>query len=148
MELLKQAFEIAFSEAERAEAEGDVPVGAVIFADGKIISAAHNEREARRSPTAHAEILAIERAAEAKADWRLSGASLVVTLEPCIMCAGAIINARIKKIYFSAPDKEAGACGGRINVFNKNYNIVGGIYLPRGEKLITDFFTNRRKDCF
>lgn len=146
MILLKEAFDLAFSEAESAAAEGDVPVGAVIVSDGEIVAAAHNEREKRMSPTAHAEILAIERAAECKKDWRLSDASLIVTLEPCIMCAGAIINSRIKNIYFSAYDREAGACGGRINVFNKSYTICGGLYLPRGERLITDFFENRRKD--
>lgn len=145
MVLLKEAFDLAFSEAEKAGAEGDVPVGAVIVSDGEIIAFAHNEREKRQSPTAHAEVLAIEEAAKKLGDWRLSEASLIVTLEPCIMCAGAIINSRIKRIYFSAYDRDAGACGGRINVFNKNYEICGGLFLPQGEELIKDFFKNRRK---
>lgn len=143
---VKEAFELAFSEAEKAKSEGDVPVGAVIVSGGRIISAAHNEREKNMCPTHHAELLAIERAAEKIGDWRLDGAHIIVTLEPCIMCAGAIMNARIKNIFFSAYDREAGACGGRINVFNKSYNICGGLYLPRGEGLITDFFKDRRKD--
>lgn len=145
---LKEVFDLAFGEAEEAMMAGDVPVGAVIVSGGEIIASAHNEREARKSPTAHAEILAIEKASRIKADWRLSDSSIIVTLEPCVMCAGAIINARIKNIYFSALDRDAGACGGRINIFNKNYSIAGGLFLPRGEKLITDFFKNRRKDCF
>lgn len=143
---VKEAFDIAFDEAQKAKQEGDVPVGAVIVSGGEIICRAHNEREKNMCPTDHAEILAIRRAAKITGDWRLSEASIIVTLEPCIMCAGAIMNARIKNIYFSAFDKEAGACGGRVNVFNKNYSICGGLYLPRGEELITDFFKDRRKD--
>ena len=143
---VKEAFDLAFSEAEEAKKEGDVPVGAVIVSGGEIISFAHNEREKNMCPTDHAEILAIRRAANKTGDWRLSDATIIVTLEPCIMCAGAIMNARIKNIYFSAFDREAGACGGQLNVFNKNYNICGGLYLPQGEGLITDFFKDRRKD--
>ncbi len=143
---LKEIFDLAFSEAKKALDEGDVPVGAVIFDDEKIISFAHNEREKNNSPISHAEILAIEKAAEKIGDWRLDGLSIAVTLEPCVMCAGAIANSRIKNIYFSASDNDAGACGGKINIFNKNYFICPGIEKERGEKLISEFFKNRRKD--
>lgn len=143
---LKEAFDLAFAEADEAKREGDVPVGAVIVKNGEILAKAHNQREAKKSPTAHAEILAIEEAAKRLGDWRLDGASLIVTLEPCIMCAGAIINSRIKNIFFSAFDYDFGACGGHINVFNKSYTICGGMYQENGEALIKEFFRNRRKD--
>lgn len=143
---LKEAFDLAFDLAVEAKRQGDVPVGAVIAKDGEILAASYNKREALKSPTAHAEILAIEEAAKKTGDWRLDGASLIVTLEPCIMCAGAIINSRIKNIFFSAFDSDFGACGGHINVFNKSYIICGGMYKEKGEALIKDFFRNRRKD--
>lgn len=146
MDILKEAFELAFHEAHLAKEEGEIPVGAVIFSDEEIISSAHNKREQEKNPMGHAEIAAIMKAAEKISDWRLHGLSIAVTLEPCTMCAGAIINARIKNVYFSAYDKDAGAAGGKVNVFDKDTKIFGGIYEDRGKKLITEFFENHRKD--
>ena len=96
MTLLNKAFELAFREAEKAREEGEIPVGAVVFSDTEIISSAHNLREQKKSPTAHAEILAIEEASKKVFDWRRSDLSIAVTLEPCGMCAGAIMNSRLK----------------------------------------------------
>lgn len=145
MELLKKAFDLAFAEAEIALEEGEIPVGAVVFSKDEIISFAHNEREKTKNPTAHAEVLAIERAAEKLNDWRLNDLSMAVTLEPCVMCAGAIKNSRIKNIYFAAFDEDAGALGSKMNVLDENYFICGGLEKERAEKLIQDFFKAKRK---
>lgn len=145
MTLLAKAFEIAFKEAELALSEGEIPVGAVVFSDEEIISVAHNRREKDKSPTSHAEILAIEEAAKKVGDWRLSDLSIAVTLEPCIMCTGAIINSRIKNIYFSAYDKDAGAMGGKINLLPKTAMVCGGIFKEKGEEILSRFFKEIRK---
>ncbi len=145
MTLLAKAFEIAFSEAELALSEGEIPVGAVVFSESEIIAKAHNRRENDKSPTAHAEILAIEEAAKKVGDWRLSDLSIAVTLEPCIMCTGAIINSRIKNIYFSAYDKDMGAMGGSINVLPKETMVCGGIFKEKGEEILSRFFQGIRK---
>lgn len=145
MTLLAKAFEIAFKEAEIALSEGEIPVGAVVFSDDEIISFAHNRREGDKSPTAHAEIIAIEEAAKKLGDWRLSDLSIAVTLEPCVMCTGAIINSRIKNVYFSAYDKEAGAMGGKINVLPRRVMVCGGIFKEKGEEILARFFKEVRK---
>ncbi len=103
--------------AKKAALSGEVPIGAVIVKDGKIIASGYNLREKRHSTTAHAEIIAIERACKKLGDWRLDGCELFVTLEPCPMCAGAILNARISRVVFAAKDEKMGACGSVFNLF-------------------------------
>ncbi len=145
---MKRAIALAKLSAER----GEVPVGAVVVrkSDGKIIGEGYNRREELCSPSAHAEILAIESAAKAQKDWRLSGCSLYVTLEPCPMCAGAIINARIDEIIFGAYDYRAGSCANEsvINLFSCGYDFVptvyGGIKEAECSGLLTEFFKKMR----
>jgi len=120
----------ALKEAKKAEAMNEVPVGAVIVKNGKIIAAAHNITETLKDPTAHAEIIAIKRAASYLKNWRLNGCELYVTLEPCPMCAGAILQSRISKIYIGTFDPRLGACGSIINILqNKNLNSNGYIII-------------------
>ena len=107
---------LALEQARAALAHGDVPVGAVVLVDGKVIAARHNERELSGDPTAHAEVLALRDAAAALGGWRLSAATLVVTLEPCPMCAGALVAARVGRLVFGAFDPRAGACGTLYNL--------------------------------
>ncbi len=108
--------EIALEEARRAEGHGDVPIGAAIVRDGEVLARAGNERELRRDPTAHAEVLAIRAAAEVLGGWRLPGTTLYVTLEPCAMCAGAIVLARVPQVVFGTRDPKAGAAGSVLDV--------------------------------
>ncbi len=110
------AMEVALEEARRAEAHGDVPIGAAVYRDGELLARAGNERELRRDPTAHAEILAIRVAAAALGGWRLPGTTLYVTLEPCAMCAGAIVLARIPTVVYGTADPKAGAAGSVLDV--------------------------------
>lgn len=135
----------ALQEAQKAFDEGEIPVGAVIVKNGIIIARAHNMREDTNNPLAHAECLAIEQAAKVIGDWRLSDCELYVTLEPCIMCAGAIINSRIKRLYFGAYDKEAGAAGGKIDVFDRQHEVYGGIMENVCAQILVDFFRRQRK---
>ena len=140
---------LAIDEARGAEAHGDVPIGAVIARDGEPLAAAGNERELRRDPTAHAEILAIRAAAEALGGWRLPGTTLYVTLEPCAMCAGAIVLARIPEVVFGAYDPKAGAAGSVMNVLadpalNHRPQVTGGILADESATLLEDFFVARR----
>jgi len=144
-----QAMQVALDEAELALAHGDVPVGAVVVLDGRILAARHNERERAGDPTAHAEILALRDAAAALGTWRLSRASLVVTLEPCVMCAGAAINARVDRVVFAAPDLKAGATGSLYNVcadprLNHNPAVVHGVLAERSAVLLEAFFARLR----
>ena len=140
---------LAIEQAGRAERHGDVPIGAVVARDGEPLSSAANERELRPDPTAHAEILAIRAAAAALGGWRLPGTTLYVTLEPCAMCAGAIVLARIPTVVFGAADPKAGAAGSVVDVLaepalNHRPRVVGGL---RGEEcatLLRDFFAGRR----
>ncbi len=141
----------ALKEAKKAFLKGEVPVGAVVVRDGKIISKAHNERERKNVATCHAELSAIEKACKKLGSWRLDDCELYVTLEPCIMCAGAIINARIKKVYFGAREPKGGACESRFNllssgVLNWQTDYEGGIMEEECSTLITDFFKARRKE--
>ncbi len=136
--------------AKIAAANGEVPVGAVIVRDGEIIGEGYNLRETEKSPTAHAEIAAIESAAKKIGDWRLDGCSIYVTLEPCPMCAGAIINSRLKEVVFGAFDKRMGSCSGEsvVNLFSCGYDhkpeVFGGIREAECQKILADFFKELR----
>lgn len=139
----------ALKEARKALEEGEVPVGAVVVHDGRIIARAHNQRETLRDPTAHAEMLAITQAAQAREAWRLNGCSVYVTLEPCPMCAGALVNARVDEVVFGPPDPKAGACGSVMNVaqapkLNHQVEVVSGVLEAECGGLLTEFFRSRR----
>jgi tRNA(adenine34) deaminase len=147
-----QAMGLAIEQARLAEAHGDVPIGAAILRDGEPLAAAGNERELRRDPTAHAEILAIRAAAEALGGWRLPGTTLYVTLEPCAMCAGAIVLARIPTVVIGAPDPKAGAAGSVLDVLsepalNHRPEIVPGVRAAECAALLRDFFDARRSSA-
>jgi tRNA(adenine34) deaminase len=140
---------LALEQARLAEGHGDVPIGAAILRDGEPLALAGNERELRRDPTAHAEILAIRAAAEALGGWRLPATILYVTLEPCAMCAGAIVLARIPTVVFGAPDPKAGAAGSVLDVLaepalNHRPDVVGGVREEECADLLRDFFNARR----
>jgi tRNA(adenine34) deaminase len=143
------AMAVAIEEARKAEAHGDVPIGAAVFREGELLSRAGNERELRRDPTAHAEVLAIRAAAEALGGWRLPGTTLYVTLEPCAMCAGAIVLARIPTVVFGAADPKAGAAGSVLDVLrrpalNHRPQILGGVREAECAALLREFFASRR----
>ena len=134
--------------AQCAAQNGEVPVGAVIVKDGEIIATGANRRENDQSPTAHAEIIAIQEASKSLGSWRLDGCTLYVTLEPCPMCMGAIINSRIGKVVFGAFDLKAGACGSVVNLnkyaFNHHPEVIGGIMEDECGEILTDFFKKIR----
>jgi tRNA(adenine34) deaminase len=140
----------AIADAHLALATEDVPVAAlVIAADGTVIGRGHNERELHQDPTAHAEVVAIRAAARATGDWHLTGATLVVTLEPCVMCAGAILSARIPRVVFGAWDEKAGAVGSVYDVLrdrrlNHTVEVVAGVEADACAALLLDFFEARR----
>ncbi|WP_076842416.1 MULTISPECIES: tRNA adenosine(34) deaminase TadA [Protofrankia] len=141
----------ALAEAEQALATGDVPVGAVVVdADGTIIGRGRNAREAERDPTAHAEVVALRAAAARASTWRLSGTTLVVTLEPCAMCAGALIMARVDRLVYGAYDPRAGAAGSlwdtvRDPRLDHHTEVITGVREEECARLLTDFFVARRK---
>lgn len=145
-ETASAAMRTALAEAELARTSGDVPVGAVLLdADGSVLALARNEREKLHDPTAHAEVLAIRRGAEARGDWRLTGTTLVVTLEPCVLCAGAILSARIPRLVFGAWDEKAGAAGSvhdllRDRRFHHRVEVLGGVLEAESSALLTAFF--------
>jgi tRNA(adenine34) deaminase len=139
----------AIDQARRASAVGEVPVGAVVVAGGRVVGAAGNRREAAGDPTAHAEILAIRQAATALGTWRLSGATVYVTLEPCPMCAGALVAARVERLVFGAADPKAGACGSLYNLcadprLNHELTVVPGICEAECAALLQTWFADRR----
>ncbi|MDX6324496.1 MAG: tRNA(adenine34) deaminase [Nocardioidaceae bacterium] len=140
----------AIAVAGRAQATGDVPIGAVVLGpDEQIIATGHNLREATSDPTAHAEILAIREAAAALGTWRLEGCSLVVTLEPCTMCAGAIVLSRIPRVVYATTDPKAGAAGSVLDVLadprlNHRPEVVGGVLADEAAELLRSFFRARR----
>ena len=138
----------ALKEADKAPAEHEVPVGAVVVCEGKIIARAHNRRENKQSATAHAELLAIEKACRKLKSWRLVGCELYVTLEPCPMCAGAIINSRIDAVYFGASDPKAGCCGSVTDLFAQPFNhhpvIEKGLRADEAQQLLQEFFVSLR----
>lgn len=143
------AMRLALDEARAAIEHGDVPIGAVVIHEGRVIARRHNEREATGDPTGHAEILAIRDAASALGQWRLDDATVVVTLEPCAMCAGALVNSRISRVVFGAWDPKAGACGSLYNLgvdprLNHEFEVVGGVLADECAEVLTNFFATRR----
>ncbi|MDT7548499.1 MAG: tRNA(adenine34) deaminase [Actinomycetota bacterium] len=141
---------LALEQADLAAGGGDVPVGAVVVApDGVVLAAAHNEREAAGDPTAHAEVLALRRAAATVDGWRLEGCTLVVTLEPCAMCSGAAVLARVARIVYGAADPKAGAAGSvwdlvRDRRLNHRPEVVAGVLAAECEEQLRNWFTGRR----
>jgi tRNA(adenine34) deaminase len=141
---------LALAEAELALATGDVPVGAVILdADGTVLAHGRNEREKHQDPTAHAEIVAIRRAAEVRADWHLTDTTLVVTLEPCVLCAGAILAARIPRVVFGAWDEKAGAAGSVYDLLRDrrlphHVEVVPDVLAEESSALLREFFLTAR----
>ena len=140
----------AIEQAELVPAGGDVPIGAVVVdSSGSVVAAAANARQAQNDPTAHAEVLALRAAGEAIGSWRLTGMTLVVTLEPCTMCAGAAVLARVDRVVFGAWDAKAGAAGSLWDVvrdrrLNHRPEVVGGVLERRCGQLLDDFFAGRR----
>ena len=140
---------MAYKQALKAKAIDEVPVGCVIVKDDKVIAKAHNQREKKNLTTGHAEILAINKANKILGSWRLEGCDIYVTLEPCIMCAGALLNCRIKNIYFGAFDPKGGALGSSINILeSKNINhhpaVYGGIMIDKCSSLLKQYFKEKR----
>ena len=140
---------VALAEAEAAAAPGDVPIGAVVVRDDLELARTHNRREIDADPTAHAEILALRAAAAQIGTWRLDGATLYVTLEPCTMCAGALVLARLDRVVFAADDPKAGAVGALYDIprdprLNHNLEVVRGVLSADSSRLLRDFFAARR----
>src|SRR3954449_3959713 len=141
---------LALAEAEQALAENEVPVGAVIVQSERVIGSAHNQREMLHDPTAHAEMIAITQAASSIGDWRLEGCTLYVTLEPCIMCCGAILQARIPTFVYGATDPKAGAAGTLFHLLtderlNHRCRVVPGVLAAQCGELLTRFFQQQRR---
>ncbi|WP_432944056.1 nucleoside deaminase [Kribbella sp. CA-253562] len=142
--------ELALAEAEQTRGSADVPIGAVVVdAGGEVIGRGHNEREATGDPTAHAEVLAIRAAAQTVGEWRLTGCTLVVTLEPCTMCAGAIVLSRLDRLVFAAYDEKAGAVGSLWDVvrdrrLNHRPEVIGGVMADEAGARLRDFFISHR----
>ncbi|HEX4484133.1 MAG TPA: tRNA adenosine(34) deaminase TadA [Solirubrobacteraceae bacterium] len=140
---------LALREAEQAPAHEDVPIGAIVVHDGELLAATRNERELRQDPTAHAELLALREAARAVGHWRLLETVLYVTLEPCAMCAGALVLARVARVVYGASDPKAGACGSVLDVtgeprLNHRPQVAGGLLAPKCGELLSSFFAARR----
>lgn len=141
---------MALREAKKAFDEDEVPVGAVLVKDGLVIARAHNQKESKTDTTKHAEIIAIQKASKKLKNWRLEDTTLYVTLEPCTMCIGAIIGARIKKVYFGTMDEKTGACGSVLNIpkdypFNHIVEVEGNVMEEECKKILQDFFKMLRK---
>ena len=140
---------MALEEAEAAAREGEIPVGVVLVRDGEVIARDHNRRDETGDPSAHAEILVLRRAGEKKRDWRLNGTTLYVTLEPCPMCAGAIVLARVDTVVFGASDPEAGAGGSAYNILEDGklghrVKVIAGIMEDECRRVLDDFFNGLR----
>jgi tRNA(adenine34) deaminase len=140
---------LALREAERAMEHDDVPIGAVLVHEGEVLTAARNERELRQDPTAHAEVLALREAAEKLGSWRVLDTVLYVTLEPCAMCAGAIVLARVPRVVYGTPDPKAGAAGSVLDILaeprlNHRPQVTGGVLAPECAALLVEFFASRR----
>ncbi len=140
---------LAIREAEAALDHGDVPIGAVVVHEGEVVGAGHNERELRQDPTAHAELLALREASRALGSWRVLDSVLYVTLEPCAMCAGAIVLARVPRVVYGTADPKAGAAGSVLDVLaqprlNHRPQVAGGLLAMECAALLTDFFGSRR----
>lgn len=141
---------LAIRQAQKAAAIGETPVGAVIVQGEKIIARGYNRRETKKNALMHAEIVAIDRACRKLGGWRLPGCDIYVTLEPCPMCAGAIINSRINNVYFGAYDEKSGCCGSAVNLFqnglfNHNVGVTGGIMEDECSQILSSFFQNLRQ---
>lgn len=144
-----QFMELALQQARLAPRVGEVPIGAVLVVDNLVIAAAHNYREISQDPTAHAEVIIIRKAAEQLKTWRLTDSTLYVTLEPCPMCAGAIMQARIPRLVFGAWDPKAGACGSILDIpserrFNHRVQVIGGLHEEESRRLLQEFFRSKR----
>jgi tRNA(adenine34) deaminase len=140
---------LALREAGHALEHADVPIGAVVVQDGELVAAAHNERELRQDPTAHAELIALREAARVAGSWRVLDATMYVTLEPCAMCAGAIVLARVPRVVYGASDPKAGACGSVLDVLseprlNHRPEVAGGLLAEECGDLLSGFFASRR----
>ena len=140
----------ALAAAEEAAGRGEVPVGAVVVVGGRLLAVAHNERETGSDPTAHAEVLALRRAAAALGSWRLTDADLFVTMEPCPMCAGALVNARVRRLYFGCEDPKAGAVRSLYNLvedarLNHRVEVIPGVLAAEGAALLRGFFSRLRQ---
>lgn len=141
---------MALKEAKKAFDENEVPVGAIIVKDGKVIARAHNQKETKTDTTKHAEIIAIQKASKKLKNWRLEDTTMYVTLEPCTMCIGAIIGARIKRLCFGAMDEKTGACGSVLNIpkdypFNHIVEVEGNVMEDESKELLQEFFKMLRK---
>lgn len=141
---------LAIDEARLASARGEVPIAAILVANDKILAQAHNFRELWQDPTAHAEMIAIREAATRLGTWRLTDMTLYVTLEPCTMCAGAIVLARIPRLVFAAPDPKAGACGSLFNItqderLNHRVEVASRVLEPESQELLQSFFRSLRE---
>jgi tRNA(adenine34) deaminase len=146
---LEAAMGLALEEAERAGTAGEVPVGAVVLIEGRVVARAGNRRERDQDPSAHAEVLALRAAAAERGSWRLDGATLVVTLEPCPMCTGAAVGARVERVVFGAPNTDNGACGTLYNLcvdprLNHEVVVVPGVQADAATALLAAFFEERR----
>ena len=143
--------QMALEQARLAPARGEVPIGAVLVLDGQVLAQVHNFREMWQDPTAHAEVVAIREGATRLGTWRLTDTALYVTVEPCSMCAGAIIQSRISRLVFGARDPKAGACGSVFNLpderrLNHRVQVVGGVMEQESQELMQTFFRNLRDD--
>jgi tRNA(adenine34) deaminase len=141
--------QLALREAERALEHDDVPIGAIVVRDGEVVGAGHDERELRGDPTAHAEMIALREAATKQDGWRLLDTVLYVTVEPCAMCAGAIVLARVPRVVYGAPNPKAGAAGSVLDVLgeprlNHRPEVAGGLLAEQAASLLTGFFGSRR----
>jgi tRNA(adenine34) deaminase len=141
--------ELALEEARQAAPKGEVPVGCIVANQGRVIGRGHNLRESLQDPTAHAEIIALRQAASALGSWRLDGATVYCTVEPCCMCAGAIVNARVSRIVFGVADPKSGACGTIFDIprearLNHRCEVQGGVLEQEAVALLRDFFRSRR----
>lgn len=149
--MVNRFMEEALKEAHIALEKGEIPIGAVIVQNGEIIARGHNLRQTLRDATLHAEVVAIKEACKVLGDWRLDDCDIYVTLEPCTMCAGAIINARMKRVFFGAYDPEYGGAGGKIDLFAPCYfgsktEVYGGIMEKECTDFLNDFFKSIRKN--
>ena len=140
---------LALAQAERARGEGEVPVGAVVVKDGEVIAVGHNQPIGRHDPTAHAEIVALRAAADKLGNYRLPGCELYVTLEPCVMCSGAMMHARLARVVYAATDPKTGACGSVLNLFeqeqlNHHTEVTGGLLADEASAMLKAFFAERR----
>ena len=141
--------QLALAQAQHAWTQGEVPVGAVVVKDGELIAVGYNQPIGRHDPTAHAEIVALRAAAEKLGNYRLPGCELFVTLEPCVMCSGAMMHARLARVVYGAADPKTGACGSVLNLFeqeklNHHTELVGGVLADEASAMLRGFFAERR----